>query len=205
MANLDLFGPAEVPPDNLLPYDGEVCYYGPVMGLAEADGYFQAVLDEVAWAHDEVVMFGQPVVTKRKVAWYGDQPFSYTYSRATKTALPWTVALKALKEIAEAASGERYNACLLNLYHDGSEGMGWHSDAERDLKQHGAIGSMSLGAPRKFAFKHKVTKESVSTTLEHGSLLVMKGTTQTHWLHRLPPSKKVFGPRINLTFRMMAS
>ena len=79
--------------------------------------------------------------------------------------------------------------------------MAWHSDAEKDLKRHGAIGSLSLGADRKFAFKHKKTRETISRVLEHGSLLVMKGTTQTHWLHRLPPTKTVHAPRINLTFR----
>jgi alkylated DNA repair dioxygenase AlkB len=91
----------------------------------------------------------------------------------------------------------------LNLYHDGEEGMAWHSDSEKDLKKNGAIGSLSLGAERKFSFKHKVTKQTVSILLEKGSLLVMKGTTQANWLHRLPPTKKVKIPRINLTFRTM--
>jgi len=94
-----------------------------------------------------------------------------------------------------------FNSCLLNLYHSGEEGMAWHSDAEKDLKKNGAIGSLSLGAERKFAFRHKQTKEKVELYLEHGSLLVMKGTTQTNWLHRLPPAKKVTALRINLTFR----
>ncbi|HAV54098.1 MAG TPA: alpha-ketoglutarate-dependent dioxygenase AlkB, partial [Aequorivita sp.] len=101
----------------------------------------------------------------------------------------------------ETISGETFNSCLLNLYHSGAEGMGWHSDAEKDLKKNGAIASVSLGAERKFALKHKQTKETVSLNLEHGSLLLMKGTTQTHWLHRLPPTKKIHDPRINLTFR----
>ena len=83
--------------------------------------------------------------------------------------------------------------------------MAWHSDAEKALKKNGAIGSMSFGAERKFAFKHKESKETVSLILEHGSLLVMKGTTQTNWLHRLPPTKLVSKPRINLTFRMIVA
>jgi len=90
---------------------------------------------------------------------------------------------------------------LANLYHDGSEGMAWHSDGEKDLKKDGAIASLSFGAERKFAFKHKQSKETVSMVLEHGSLLVMKDTTQTNWLHRLPPTKRINKPRINLTFR----
>ena len=101
----------------------------------------------------------------------------------------------------EEQSQEIYNSCLLNLYHDGNEGMAWHSDGEKDLKKNGAIASMSFGAERKFAFKHKETKEVVTLFLEHGSLLVMKDTTQSHWLHRLAPSKLVKSARINLTFR----
>ena len=109
--------------------------------------------------------------------------------------------MEVLKAKVEQKTGEKYNSCLLNLYHDGSEGMAWHSDGEKDLQRNGAIASLSFGALRKFAFKHKNTKEVVSLNLKAGSLLVMKGETQQHWLHRLPPTKKVQSPRINLTFR----
>ena len=113
----------------------------------------------------------------------------------------WTKELLDLKTFIEKQSGEQFNSCLLNLYHDGDEGMAWHSDAEKDLKKNGAIASLSFGAERKFAFKHKLTKETVSLILEHGSLLVMKDNTQTNWLHRLPPTKLIKKPRVNLTFR----
>jgi len=198
---MDLFDQIMEQPRNLLPRDGVAEYYGPVMSIDQADQFFEALLTGIDWRQDEVVMFGKPITTKRKVAWYGDQPFTYTYSNATKTALPWTPELLALKAIVEQESGETYNSCLLNLYHDGSEGMAWHSDGEQDLKRNGAIGSLSLGAERKFAFKHRQSKESVSQILHHGSLLVMKGATQHHWLHRLPPTRVVHTPRINLTFR----
>ena len=198
---MDLFTPDFDENSNLLPYDGEVNYYGTVFSRQEADFFCQKLLDSIEWKNDEAVIFGKLIVTKRKVAWYGDFPFEYSYSNTTKKALPWTTELEMLKKITEQKTGETYNSCLLNLYHDGSEGMAWHSDAEKDLKKDGAIGSLSFGATRKFSFKHKVSKEAVSVVLEHGSLLVMKGTTQTHWLHRLPPTKKVLKPRINLTFR----
>jgi alkylated DNA repair dioxygenase AlkB len=141
------------------------------------------------------------MITKRKVAWYGEKPFEYTYSKITKLALPWTNELTAIKAITEQRTGETFNSCLLNLYHSGEEGMAWHSDGEKDLKKNGTIGSLSFGAERKFAFKHKRTREKVELILEHGSLLVMKDTTQTHWLHRLPPTKLIHKPRVNLTFR----
>ena len=189
------------PRKNLLPKDGTVNYYGKILNQKEANAYFQALLSTIDWRNDEAVIFGKKIITKRKVAWYGEKPFKYTYSNTTKKAFPWTKELLELKTIAERRSGETFNSCLLNLYHDGSEGMAWHSDAEKDLKKNGAIGSLSFGAERRFAFRHKETKEKVEVVLEHGSLLIMTGPTQTHWLHRLPPAKRVTAPRINLTFR----
>lgn len=115
--------------------------------------------------------------------------------------LPWTKELLELKVFVESLTGELFNSCLLNLYHTGEEGMAWHSDDETDIKRDGAIASLSFGAERRFAFKHKHSKEKIELYLEHGSLLVMKDTTQSYWLHRLPPTKKVTTPRVNLTFR----
>ncbi|WP_316929254.1 alpha-ketoglutarate-dependent dioxygenase AlkB family protein [Cyclobacterium qasimii] len=144
-------------------------------------------------------------MTKRKVAWYGEEAFEYTYSKTTKSALPWTQALLELKHSIENLTEDTFNSCLLNLYHDGNEGMAWHSDGEKDLKKQGAIASLSFGAERKFSFKHKETKTKSELILENGSLLIMKGDTQTNWLHRLPPSKRIINPRINLTFRTIFS
>lgn len=186
---------------NWLPKDGTVNYYGPIFSMEEANEFYQTLWETIEWRNDEAIIFGKHILTKRKVAWYGEQPFEYTYSKTTKRALPWTKALLELKDRIELETGELFNSCLLNLYHSGEEGMAWHSDGEADLKKDGAIASLSFGAERKFGFKHKVTKEKVELHLEHGSLLVMKGTTQTHWLHRLPPTKKIHTPRINLTFR----
>jgi len=198
---LDLFGNIADPERNLLPQDGIVRYHGSIFSMDVADQYYARLMERIDWRHDEAVIYGKRIQTKRKVAWYGDASFQYTYSRVTKYALPWTPELKELKSHIEDASGETYNSCLLNLYHSGSEGMAWHSDAEVDLEKDGAIGSLSFGAERRFSFKHNVTEQKVDVTLEHGSLLVMKGTTQSHWKHRLPPTKKVTQPRINLTFR----
>ena len=190
-----------VPYSNILPYEGCVHYFGQILTETEADAYFEKLLQTITWQHDQAIIFGKKLTTKRKVAWYGDQAFEYTYSNIHKYALPWTAELRILKALVEAETGETFNACLLNLYHSGEEGMAWHSDAETDLKKNGAIASLSLGAERKFAFKHKQTKEKVELYLEHGSLLVMKDQTQSYWLHRLPPSKKIHAARINLTFR----
>lgn len=187
--------------DNLLPNDGQVFYFGKVLPDQLATEFYNALLTEVDWQHDQAIIFGKRIVTKRKVAWYADKPYTYTYSGVTKQALPWTNALLELKVLAEKTTGETYNSCLLNLYHNGNEGMAWHSDGEADLKKNGSIASLSLGAERRFGFKHKKTVEKIYCMLEHGSLLEMKGETQLHWLHRLPPTTKVKTPRINLTFR----
>lgn len=198
---MDLFNQNVDKHTNWLPYQGTVNYYGTIFSKENADFYYKTLLNAIVWQNDEAIIFGKIIQTKRKVAWYGDEPFSYTYSNITKHALPWTKELVELKEIVESQTNENYNSCLLNLYHNGSEAMAWHSDGEKDLKENGAIGSLSFGAERKFAFKHKTTNEKITILLQHGSLLVMKGTTQTHWLHRLPPTKFITTPRINLTFR----
>jgi len=198
---MDLFDMLIDPSINLLHKDGTVNYYGALMSSHDADNYLNSLLSTIDWKNDEAVIFGKRIVTRRKVAWYGDNPFEYTYSNTTKLALPWNKALLALKELVESTTDETFNSCLLNLYHNGTEGMAWHSDGEKDLKRNGAIASLSFGAERKFSFKHKQSKETISLILQHGSLVVMKGSTQTHWLHRLPPTKRVSQPRVNLTFR----
>jgi len=198
---MDLFDNIVGQPGNLLHKDGTSNYYGQIINLQDSNHYFENLLNKIDWKSDEAAIFGKRIITKRKMAWYGDKPYEYTYSNTTKLALPWINELLELKKIVEQESSETFNSCLLNLYHSGGEGMSWHCDGEQDLKKHGAIASLSLGAERKFSFKHKKTGESVSLFLQHGSLLVMKGETQTHWLHSLPTTKKISQPRINLTFR----
>ena len=196
---MNLFNP--IISKNLLPYEGEVYYHGVILPKEKACDFYKTLLENILWEQDKAIIFGKTIYTKRKVAWYGDKAFEYTYSNYSKYALPWTEELIFLKTLVEKESGETFNSCLLNLYHDGSEGMAWHSDGEPDLLKNGAIASLTLGAERKFSFKHKKTKERIDIWLEHGSLLIMKGTTQKNWLHRLPPTTKIKTPRINLTFR----
>lgn len=198
---MDLFGNNSAA--NLLPCDGVVNYFGPIFSQTESDALFDRLLREIPWKHDELVMFGKPLVTARKVAWYGDSTFDYTYSGTTKRALVWSDELLGIKAAVETFTASTFNSCLLNLYHDGSEGMGWHSDDESSLAKDSAIASVSLGAERIFKFKHKTTGRVLSTLLEHGSLLVMRGRTQRHWQHCIPKTQKIHAPRINLTFRIM--
>lgn len=186
---------------NLLPCDGIVNYHGPIFSMMEEKEIFDALLYNIDWQHDELTMFGKRIVTARKVAWYGDAGMKYSYSGSTKQPLPWSVELLELKAISEKIAGANFNSCLLNLYHHGGEGMGWHSDDEKSLGHNPCIASLSFGAERKFSFKHKNNEQQVSLILEDGSLLVMKDGTQANWLHSIPKSKKITAPRINLTFR----
>lgn len=191
---------------NLLPCDGEVRYLGPVLAAEEADEFLRALLAGIAWRHDELVMFGRRIVTSREVAWHGDEPFEYRYSGTAHRALPWTEDLGRLRDLVERRTGASFNSCLLNLYHDGGEGMGWHSDDEATLVPRAPIASLSLGAERRFDFRHRRERNrKISVVLEHGSLLVMGGETQRHWHHALPKTKRVTEARINLTFRRMCA
>jgi alkylated DNA repair dioxygenase AlkB len=181
--------------------DGRVDYYGKITTNVEANLYFEILLQNIVWKNDEAIILGKHIITKRKTAWYGDSDYLYTYSNTTRRALPWTSELRDLKLLAEKLTETKFNSCLLNLYHDGNEGLAWHSDDEKVLRRNGTIASLSFGAERKFSLKHKKTKQTISIVLEHGSLLVMKGETQVYWLHSLPKTKKIVMPRINLTFR----
>jgi alkylated DNA repair dioxygenase AlkB len=188
---------------NLLHKDGTAYYYGKILPYREANRYFDLLLQNIQWKNDEANILGKHIVTKRKVAWYGNSDYSYAYSNTTKQALAWTRELSVLKRLVEEITGESFNSCLLNLYHNGNEGLGWHSDDEKSIGKYTPVASLSFGAERKFSFKHKQTKQTVSLVLGHGSLLVMKGATQTNWLHSLPKSNRITQARINLTFRMM--
>lgn len=188
---------------NILPQDGIALYYEKIVNDEEIKGLFDALLNNIHWENERVIMFGKEIVTKRKVAFFSDPSISYRYASKTKIGLPWTSSLLTIKNIVESITKESYNACLLNLYHNGEESMGWHSDNEKEIIANSSIASLSLGANRKFSFKHKVSKETVSIELEDGSLLEMKGSVQAHWWHALLKSKKVTAARINLTFRQM--
>lgn len=191
------------PAKNLLPCGGVVTYHGTVFTPDESESHLARLIEDIPWEHDESVIFGKRIVTKRKVAWFADGGLPYAYSGTIKHAHPWTEHLLSLKIVAEKISAATCNSCLLNLYHDGGEGMGWHSDDERSMAPCAPILSMSFGAERKFSFRHKRTRETVSVSLENGSLLVMAGETQKHWHHQLPKMAKVSSTRVNLTFRTM--
>jgi alkylated DNA repair dioxygenase AlkB len=159
------------------------------------------LLDETPWRADTVVVYGKRYLQPRLTAWYGEA--SYTYSGLTLQPLPLTPLLEQLRAAVEQATGRRYNSVLLNYYRDGADSMGMHSDDEPELGPQPAIASLSYGATRTFVLRHKRSKRTVKLDLTDGSLLLMAGALQAHWLHGINKTAKLVGPRLNLTFRFV--
>jgi alkylated DNA repair dioxygenase AlkB len=201
----DLFAPA--PTDNLLPYDGSVNDLGVI--IDDANSLYNTLLTDLPWQSDIVTLFGKTHVTTRQIVWMGDTEADYQYSGHVRQTVPWSSTVFHVKQYIEQALEEigvtaNFNTCLLNYYPSGSDGMGYHADDEKELGAQPVIASLSLGATRKFVFKHKKTQDKVELYLESGQLVVMHGDTQTFWKHTITKTKKVSEGRISLTFRKMA-
>jgi alkylated DNA repair dioxygenase AlkB len=190
-------------PQIIIKHDGEAIYYPCVFDGTSSVKLLAELVQNINWQHDQVIMFGKQITTKRKVAWYAGDGISYTYAGKTKEPNSWTPLLLSIKEKVEKQTNANYNACLLNLYHAGDEGMSWHRDNEKEIVPESSIASVSFGAARKFAFKHVHNEQKMEIMLEPGSVLDMRGPIQQHWYHALPPSKKVKDLRVNLTFRLL--
>jgi alkylated DNA repair dioxygenase AlkB len=186
---------------SLLPYDGDAIYHPADSYALPQLQWFEILSQSIDWSHDTVKMFGKTLTLNRKSAWYGDSGAAYSYSGIRREPLQWTEELLMIKKTCEEMSNATFNSVLCNYYHDGKDGMGWHSDDERELGKEPIIASVSFGAERIFAFKHRNSKERINIRLEHGSMLIMRGQTQHSWHHALPKSSIVHEPRINLTFR----
>jgi len=160
---------------------------------------FARLLEETAWRHDSVVVYGKRHLQPRLTAWYGEA--SYTYSGLRLEPLPMTPLLAQLRSAVEAATGHRYNSVLLNHYRNGADSMGMHSDNEPELGPQPVIASLSYGATRSFILRHKRSKRTVKLDLADGNLLLMAGSLQENWLHGINKTAKPVGARLNLTFR----
>lgn len=168
----------------------------------QSDLFLEALTAKVRWKHEEIRLFGKMVKQPRLTAWYADPGKTYTYSGLTVTPEPWISELLEIKKEVEVAAHAGFNSVLLNFYRNERDSVSWHSDDEPELGENPVIGSVSFGAPRCFQLKHKKDNKLRSEILlTHGSLLLMKGPTQHHWLHQIPKKSKPCGPRINLTFR----
>ncbi|HCH26285.1 MULTISPECIES: alpha-ketoglutarate-dependent dioxygenase AlkB family protein [Psychrobacter] len=198
----DLFAPA--PTDNLLPYDGRVNDFGCI--IDDDCQLYDALLTELPWQPDIVTLFGKTHITTRQVVWMGEKELSYQYSGHTRHSLPWSdivfhVKLYIEQQLSSIGIDANFNSCLLNYYPTGHDGMGYHADDEKELGAQPVIASLSLGATRKFVFKHKKTQDKVALYLESGQLIVMHGETQRFWKHSITKTKTVADGRISLTFR----
>ena len=188
---------------NLLPVDGELYYLPSFFDRQQSKEMMDLLHASIHWEKEKFTLFGKTIELKRKVAWYGDPGLCYRYSGNTKIALNWSDELVKIRTQLELVTGERFNSCLLNYYHNGSESMGWHRDNEPELVKNAAIASLSFGEERMFKFKHLESGNALSIQLETGSLLLMKGSIQEYWLHALPKTTRSTAPRMNLTFRLL--
>lgn len=186
-----------------LPQDGEIDYLCSFYSSKKSDELFQLLKSNIQWRSDKIIMYGKLLDQPRLTAWYGDPDKIYTYSHITMHPTPWSEELLRIKRDIEAYTQTNFNSVLINLYRDGNDHVSWHSDDETELGKNPIIASLSLGETRRFHFKHKFQKdlETIGMDLTSGSLLVMKGETQSFWQHRISPSKRILRPRINLTFR----
>jgi alkylated DNA repair dioxygenase AlkB len=196
---------SKIPQPERLPLpEAEVLFYPAFFSPAESDALLEELTRDIAWKQETIRIMGSDVLTPRLTAWYGDAGKSYTWSGMTQHPHPWTPALLRMKERVEAAAAVRFNSVLLNLYRDGRDSVGWHSDDEPELGENPVIASVSLGAARSFQLKHKHDPDlRHKIELTHGSLLLMRGTTQHFWKHQIPKTAKPCDPRINLTFRII--
>ncbi|MEH6590055.1 MAG: alpha-ketoglutarate-dependent dioxygenase AlkB [Halioglobus sp.] len=192
---------AELFIDIALP-DASVRLYPALFASEQADTLMTQLSSDIVWTQDKMTVYGREHDLPRLTAWYGDAGVQYTYSGISAVANPWIEPLLIIKRRIEEATDSSFNSVLLNRYRTGADGMGWHSDDEPELGRNPVIASVSLGQDRSFHLKHK-TLEGVreNIRLEHGSLLLMSGETQHHWLHQVPKSRRHMNERINLTFR----
>lgn len=184
--------------------DAQVSYVPAFIGFEEANKLFEKLLLQVNWQQDDIVVFGKKYQQPRLTALYGNDGKSYSYSSLTMFPNKWNSLLTYIKEKVEDFMKVKFTTVLLNYYRDGNDSNGWHADNEKELGKNPIIASVSFGAKRVFQMKHNSIKEQkFKIELEHGSLLIMKGTTQHFWKHQIPKSAKNVGPRINLTFRII--
>lgn len=188
-------------PGEILPYDGSAILTPDFLSADLADALLQSLLVSTPWENQSLIMFGKKVEEPRLSTWHADSHLPYTYSGAQRVPQPWSTDLLSIRALCEEHVQHTFNGVLVNLYRTGNDHLGWHSDDEKVNGPEPIIASISLGAERKFELRHKETGERISTMLSHGSLLVMSGRSQSHWLHRIPKTTALTEPRINLTFR----
>jgi len=186
--------------------DAEVDYFPNMFEERHATHLFDSLLNKVQWVQNKIRFYGKESLVPRLEAWYGDPGKSYSYSGIRMDPKPWIEELLEIKKAIEPIAKTRFNSVLINYYRDGQDRVAWHSDDEKELGIEPIIGSVSLGAERKFKLRHKGFDKNgrqAEIILAHGSLLVMKGPTQHFWKHEIPRTARPVGKRINLTFRVI--
>lgn len=196
--------PAEVHTIALGLPDSDIVYVRDLIAADDGGRLLDEVVASSAWRQDSIKMYGREIPVPRLNAWHGDPGRTYTYSGIALEPEPWTAPLTEIRELVEVELGTSFNSVLVNLYRDGSDGVSWHSDDEPELGPAPTIASVSLGATRRFQLRHRQEPaRRAALDLEHGSVLVMRGSTQRCWHHQVPKTTRQVAPRVNLTFRQI--
>ncbi|MEC5167020.1 alkylated DNA repair dioxygenase AlkB [Flavobacterium sp. PL11] len=184
--------------------DAEIIYFPTFYDQSIADSIYTELQKDILWQQDDIKVYGKIYPQPRLTALYGDEGLTYSYSNIKMVPHPWNLLLQKIKTAVELVAETNFSTVLLNNYRDGKDSNGWHADNEKELGLNPIIASVSFGAERVFQLKHNSDKSQKTTiTLQHGSLLLMKGTTQHFWKHQIPKTTKPIGARINLTFRLI--
>jgi alkylated DNA repair dioxygenase AlkB len=191
----------ETGPIELLPFDGSAILYEHHWDQEESRVFEQEIQASTPWHQPLLYVFGREVEQPRLTAWFGDPGKAYSYSGTHLEPLPWSSTLNNIRSSCERIASHSFNSVLVNLYRDGQDGVAWHADNEPELGPSPVIASVSFGATRAFHLRHRESKETIKIDLNSGSLLIMSGLSQSHWVHQIPKTSRTVGPRINLTFR----
>ena len=203
MNQLDMFGAPSEEGQTIKITNGEYFYIPGFFNRQTANQYLNAFVQNIDWRQEEMNMYGKTIKFPRLTSWYGDSDKPYKFSGITLNPHPWNKELLEIKSKIEPKCEVIFNSVLLNLYRDGNDSISWHTDAEKELGINPVIASVNFGAERKFQLKHRENGEKIELILHHGSLLVMKGEIQHHWLHQVPKTTAPLKERVNLTFRVI--
>ena len=182
-----------------------ITIYENIEHISILNSWHETCLQNINWVEGEIKIFGKIHKIPRLQAWYSDPGINYSYSGKVLNQNIWNKELLEIKILIESVCNCTFNSVLANLYRNGSDSMGLHSDDEKELGLRPLIASLSLGEEREITFKHKYDDVSLKIPQHHGQLLVMHGDTQTYWKHEIKKTKKFKKPRINLTFRNIIS
>lgn len=200
---MDLFDHQLIPLELTPERDSAITFWPNWLSIAEADNLLSKSIESIDWRADIIRIVGKQIPIPRLQQWFGEPGTSYTYSNICMQAVSFPDWIDRLRQSVEEQTESAFNRALVNYYRDGSDSVDWHADDEPELGPEPVIASLSLGVERVFQLRHRLTKQRISISLPHGSLLMMGAGIQSYWQHRIAKVANLKEPRVNFTFRYM--